>query len=92
MSTRKPIFVRWAEEAEARQAYLRAGLAGDAMRTQGSSNRQALLPSWLRAWYPCSPTSVPVKKVRKQMTPTVPPATASAPEPSPSPPSATMGP
>src|SRR2546423_5348073 len=41
----------------------------------------ALLPSWLSAWYPCRPTSVPVKKVRKQMTPTVPPTTASAPVP-----------
>src|SRR5256714_9570812 len=41
----------------------------------------ALLPSWLSAWYPCRPTSVPVKKVRKQITPTVPPTTASAPVP-----------
>src|SRR5215813_14548156 len=42
---------------------------------------KALLPSWLSAWYPCNPTSVPVKNVRKQMTPTVPPTTASAPVP-----------
>src|SRR5262245_49695395 len=41
----------------------------------------ALLPSWLSAWYPCNPTSVPVKNVRKQITPTVPPTTASAPVP-----------
>src|SRR5256714_5898129 len=41
----------------------------------------ALLPSWLSAWYPCRPTSVPVKKVRKQITPTVPPTTANAPVP-----------
>src|SRR3989440_7134878 len=41
----------------------------------------ALEPIWLSAWYPWSPTSVPVKKVRKQITPTVPPTTASAPVP-----------
>src|SRR3954465_6923499 len=42
----------------------------------------AAVPSWLSAAYPCSPTSVPVKKHIAVMTPTVPPMTASAPEPS----------
>jgi hypothetical protein len=41
----------------------------------------APLPIWWRAWYPCRPTSVPVKKVRKAMTPTVPPTTARPPVP-----------
>ena len=39
------------------------------------------MPSWLSAAYPCRPTSVPVKKHIAVMTPTVPPMTASAPEP-----------
>ncbi|CAM5738286.1 hypothetical protein SAFG77S_02957 [Streptomyces afghaniensis] len=39
------------------------------------------VPSWFRAAYPCSPTSVPVKNDRKAITPTVPPTTASAPRP-----------
>ena len=39
------------------------------------------VPSWLSAAYPCRPTSVPVKKDRKAITPTVPPTTASAPRP-----------
>ena len=38
-------------------------------------------PSWSRAAYPCSPTSVPVKKHRNAMTPTVPPMIASDPLP-----------
>jgi hypothetical protein len=48
--SRKSIFVRWAEEAEARQVYLSAGLVGDAAQTQTSSNPQALLPSWSGVW------------------------------------------
>jgi hypothetical protein len=39
-------------------------------------------PSWSRAWYPCRPTSVPVKNARNAITPTVPPTTDSAPVPS----------
>ena len=39
------------------------------------------MPIWFSAAYPCSPTSVPVKKVIAVITPTVPPITASAPEP-----------
>ncbi len=42
---------------------------------------KAPVPSWLSAVYPCSPTSVPVKKARNAMTPTVPPITDSAPLP-----------
>src|SRR4051794_27118975 len=42
----------------------------------------AAVPSWFRAAYPWRPTSVPVKKHIAVMTPTVPPMTASAPEPS----------
>jgi hypothetical protein len=41
----------------------------------------ALDPIWFSAAYPCSPTSVPVKNDRNAITPTVPPMTASAPEP-----------
>ena len=39
------------------------------------------MPSWSSAAYPCSPTSVPVKKQSTRMTPTVPPMTASEPLP-----------
>jgi hypothetical protein len=42
---------------------------------------KAEVPSWSSAAYPWRPTSVPVKKDRKAMTPTVPPMTASAPVP-----------
>ena len=41
----------------------------------------AAVPIWLSAAKPCRPTSVPVKKHIATMTPTVPPMTASAPEP-----------
>jgi hypothetical protein len=46
VSTHKPIFVRWAEEAEAKQVCLWAGLERDAVAT--SSHR--LLPRCSRAW------------------------------------------
>ena len=39
------------------------------------------VPIWLRAAYPWSPTSVPVKNARAVITPTVPPMTARAPDP-----------
>ena len=42
---------------------------------------KAAVPSWLRAAYPWRPTSVPVKKHIAVITPTVPPMTASEPEP-----------
>src|SRR3712207_7851168 len=39
------------------------------------------VPSWFSAAYPCRPTSVPVKKHIATITPTVPPMTASEPDP-----------
>ena len=50
VSTRKPIFVRWAEEAEAKQVWLLAGFARDASRTQPQSSSHGLLPRCWRAW------------------------------------------
>jgi hypothetical protein len=48
--TRKPIFVRWAEEAEAKQVCLRAGLEGDPSRARAQSSGHGLLPRCWRAW------------------------------------------
>jgi hypothetical protein len=50
VSTRKPIFVRWAEEAEAKQVCLQAGLERDASRSQAQSSSHPLLPAGSRAW------------------------------------------
>jgi hypothetical protein len=50
VSTRKPIFVRWAEEAEAKQVYLWAGLERDASRAQAQSSGHGRLPPPSRAW------------------------------------------
>jgi len=50
VSIRKPIFVRWAEEAEAKQVCLRAGIERDASRTQAQSSSHGLLPRCSRAW------------------------------------------
>ena len=50
VSTHKPIFVRWAEEAEAKQVCLWAGLERDAAPTQVQLSSHRLLPRRWRAW------------------------------------------
>ena len=50
VSTHKPIFVRWAEEAEAKQMYLWARLERDASRSQAQSSSHGRLPPRSRAW------------------------------------------
>ena len=44
--------------------------------------KNAAVPIWSSAAYPCRPTTVPVNTDRPTITPIVPPMTASAPEPS----------
>jgi hypothetical protein len=51
--TRKPIFVRWAEEAEAKQVSLWAGLERDASATRFQSSSHGPLPRCWRAWARC---------------------------------------
>jgi hypothetical protein len=50
VSTRKPIFVRWAEEAEAKQVWLWAGLVRDASCAQAPSSSHPLLVLRSRPW------------------------------------------
>jgi len=50
VTTRKPIFVRWAEEAEAKQVWLCAGLTRDASCAQAPSSSHPLLLLCSRAW------------------------------------------
>jgi len=50
VSTHKPIFVRWAEEAEAKQVWLWAGLTRDASCAQAPSSSHPLLLLCSRAW------------------------------------------
>jgi len=53
VSTHKPIFVRWAEEAEAKQVCLWDEIERGASRTQARSSSQGLLPRCWRAWLRC---------------------------------------
>ena len=58
-----------------------SGAISRVLKYADTKPEKAEVPSWLSAAYPWRPTSVPVKKHMAVMTPTVPPMTASAPEP-----------
>ena len=50
MTSRKPAFLRWAEEAEAKQVCLWAGLEREAPRAETSRDADAAPPSCSRPW------------------------------------------
>jgi hypothetical protein len=58
-----------------------SGAISRVLKYADTKPENAAVPIWLSAAYPCSPTSVPVKKHMAVITPTVPPMTARAPEP-----------
>ena len=58
-----------------------SGAISRVLKYADTKPENAAVPIWLSAAYPWRPTSVPVKKHIAVITPTVPPITASAPEP-----------